>query len=152
MLSLEDDFHEAVEEPEALSTPVTTVDAAPPPATTSVTPAVLESMKPYAPHVSASDVVTDTIPARTSAEQTLFSRAPAKFTEIVINSKKEIPAVAFLNACEAILTVFDVLGSTAFAPVKGDINGNIAKLRGKISTNPAKLTTLQSIVLAEIEA
>lgn len=41
---------------------------------------------------------------------------------------KQIPVEEFLECCRALLPVFDVLGSTAFAPVKMDIQGNIDKL------------------------
>ncbi|XP_022802378.1 pleckstrin homology domain-containing family A member 8-like isoform X2 [Stylophora pistillata] len=48
------------------------------------------------------------------------------------------------------LQMKDVLGPTAFAPVKSDINGNIKKLREKFAKDPEKFKTLQDIVESEI--
>ncbi|CAI8026676.1 Glycolipid transfer protein [Geodia barretti] len=46
----------------------------------------------------------------------------------------------------------DVLGSTAFMPVKSDINGNIQRLQTQYDTAPDQFPTLQSIVDSEISA
>lgn len=43
-----------------------------------------------------------------------------------------------------------MLGPTAFAPVKSDVNGNIKKLREKFAKDPEKFKTLQDIVESEI--
>ncbi|XP_062522034.1 glycolipid transfer protein-like [Corticium candelabrum] len=58
---------------------------------------------------------------------------------------------AFLDAAREIVPFFDVLGPTAFAPVKSDINGNIKKLQKKHDEDAAKYTTLQGIVESEME-
>eukprot|EP00045_Choanoeca_perplexa_P015778 m.203918 g.203918 ORF g.203918 m.203918 type:complete len:200 (-) comp17078_c0_seq1:3751-4350(-) len=63
-----------------------------------------------------------------------------------------IATTAFLDACASLVPLFDALGSTAFAPVKSDINGNIKKLRGWHEKDPAACDTLQSMVKVEIEA
>lgn len=77
--------------------------------------------------------------------------AKAKHTYQPIPDDGKIVTQTFLDACSEIVPFFDVLGSTAFAPVKSDINGNITKLRKKQATNPEKFVTLQDIVNAEIE-
>lgn len=46
----------------------------------------------------------------------------------------------------------DILGPRAFAPVKGDINGNLKKIRGHFENNPEGCKTLQSMVQVEIDA
>lgn len=74
-------------------------------------------------------------------EMTLFSEAKHKF--LPVSEGEDIPTQLFLNACSEIVPFFgsnsvftvlytflghfiaDVLGSTAFMPVKADINGNI---------------------------
>lgn len=78
-----------------------------------------------------------------------FGKASHKFQPLPEDGK--INTDMFLNACSQIVPFFNVLGSTAFAPVKSDINGNISKLRKKYDTNPEKFVTLQDIVNSEIE-
>mmetsp|Transcript_26310 Transcript_26310/g.69142 ORF Transcript_26310/g.69142 Transcript_26310/m.69142 type:complete len:223 (-) Transcript_26310:214-882(-) len=60
------------------------------------------------------------------------------------------PIVPFLDACAAIVPFFDALGSTAFKPVKMDINGNITKLR-KASDGKSADLTLQDLIKAEVD-
>uniref|UniRef100_A0A6U1G441 Glycolipid transfer protein domain-containing protein n=1 Tax=Tetraselmis chuii TaxID=63592 RepID=A0A6U1G441_9CHLO len=43
----------------------------------------------------------------------------------------------FLDACSAVLPIVDKLG-TGFMIVKGDINGNITRLRDRAATNPER--------------
>jgi len=78
-----------------------------------------------------------------------FGKAAHKFQPLPEDGK--VNTDLFLKACSEIVPFFDVLGSTAFAPVKSDINGNISKLRKKYDTNPEKFVTLQDIVNSEIE-
>lgn len=61
-----------------------------------------------------------------------------------------IETKSFLDAASEVVPFFDVLGPTAFAPVKSDINGNIKKLREKFAKDPEKFKTLQDIVDSEI--
>lgn len=58
---------------------------------------------------------------------TFFTTMKHSFARLKFENS-DIPIDEFLLCCEAILPVFDVLGSTAFAPVKMDIQGNINKL------------------------
>ncbi len=71
----------------------------------------------------------------------------------------DIPAAEFLDACSAIIPVFgglvidciscrlimtiDALGSTAFAPVKSDINGNI-KVMYRFPSYASKVSDLET--------
>jgi pleckstrin homology domain containing family A member 8 len=62
-----------------------------------------------------------------------FSAAQCRFEDVPL-----APGIAtqpFLDACSAIVLFFDVLGSTAFAPVKSDINGNI---KVRVSIQPVE--------------
>lgn len=78
-----------------------------------------------------------------------FGKATHKYQAIPEDGK--INTQMFLDACSQIVPFFDVLGSTAFAPVKSDINGNITKLLKKYDTDKEKFVTLQDIVNSEIE-
>lgn len=64
-------------------------------------------------------------------------------------SGTEIDTAAFLEASEALVQLFDLLGSSAFAVVKSDMTGNIAKVRAKLLEDPAAAGTLQGLVRAE---
>lgn len=79
---------------------------------------------------------------------TLFSEAKHKF--LPLSEGDDIPTQSFLHACSEIVPFFDVLGSTAFMPVKSDINGNIQRLQKHYDTAPDQYPTLQSIVDREI--
>jgi hypothetical protein len=58
-----------------------------------------------------------------------FFDLPGKrsYVDVPIDTSKDnaVATSEFLEASEALLGLFDVLGSVAFTPVKTDINGNI---------------------------
>jgi hypothetical protein len=58
-----------------------------------------------------------------------FFDLPGKrsFVDVPIDEGKDnaVATTEFLEASEALLGLFDVLGSVAFTPVKSDISGNI---------------------------
>ena len=73
-----------------------------------------------------------------------FSSVQVKYQDIKL---PEIPTEQFLLATNEVIRLFDVLGSTAFAPVKNDMNGNIAKIRKRSSEDAqGKFLTLQGIL------
>lgn len=43
----------------------------------------------------------------------------------------------------------DILGSTAFGPVKADLNGNIEKIRARLTAHPVDSKTLEGLLEAE---
>jgi len=55
-----------------------------------------------------------------------------------------------LDAAEATTTLFDLLGSVAFTPVKNDIIGNVKKVRERQVASPGDSSTLQSLCKAEL--
>ncbi|KAJ3196111.1 hypothetical protein HK101_010042 [Irineochytrium annulatum] len=59
-----------------------------------------------------------------------------------------IDLVSFCNACDGVAGIFDKLGS-GLGMIKSDIVGNVTKIRTKHAEDPAKYTTLQSIVEGE---
>ncbi|XP_002734123.1 glycolipid transfer protein-like [Saccoglossus kowalevskii] len=82
---------------------------------------------------------------------TFFKKREHHFQPIRADGK--IDTMPFLLAAEDnILPFFDVMGSTAFYPVKSDIAGNITKLTKKYELDPEKYSTLQDMVDCEIEA
>lgn len=82
--------------------------------------------------------------------QTFFSSMSHRFSDLVYEDVEGIPTEYFLDSCYAIVPVLDKLGPTVFAPVKMDFVGNIKKINQKYITNKEELTTLQKIVLHEV--
>ncbi|CAN2389765.1 glycolipid transporter activity [Pristimantis euphronides] len=82
--------------------------------------------------------------------QTFFSTMSHRFSDLVYEDEEGIPTQYFLDSCYAIVPVLDKLGPTVFAPVKMDFVGNIKKINQKYITNKEELTTLQKIVLHEV--
>lgn len=58
---------------------------------------------------------------------TYFDTAKRSFTQAPLNLSKDsaIATSEFLEASETLCGLFDVLGSTAFMPIKNDMGGNI---------------------------
>ncbi|XP_076976862.1 pleckstrin homology domain-containing family A member 8 isoform X2 [Tamandua tetradactyla] len=83
---------------------------------------------------------------------TFFSTMNNSFSDIELLEDSGIPTEAFLASCYAVVPVLDKLGPTVFAPVKMDLVGNIKKVNQKYITNKEEFTTLQKIVLHEVEA
>ncbi|XP_056375882.1 pleckstrin homology domain-containing family A member 8 [Hyla sarda] len=82
--------------------------------------------------------------------ETFFSMMTHRFSDLVYEDEDGIPTEYFLDSCYAIVPVLDKLGPTVFAPVKMDFVGNIKKINQKFITNKEELTTLQKIVLHEV--
>lgn len=83
---------------------------------------------------------------------TFFTGAKSRFENIQLEADNGIPTKPFLSSCSSILPFLDVLGSTAFAPVKLDISGNIKKLEAKHETDPKAFVTLQNIIYQELKS
>ncbi|XP_065051536.1 pleckstrin homology domain-containing family A member 8-like [Rhopilema esculentum] len=84
--------------------------------------------------------------------KSFFSATPVRFEDVAVVVDGRIPTKTFLDACSAIVPVFDILGSTAFAPVKIDIQGNIKKIRTKFETDEKAFTYLQNMVFQELKS
>ncbi|XP_038596173.1 pleckstrin homology domain-containing family A member 8 isoform X2 [Tachyglossus aculeatus] len=84
--------------------------------------------------------------------RTFFSAMNTSFSDIELLEDSGIPTEAFLESCYAVVPVLDKLGPTVFAPVKMDLVGNIKKVNQKYITNKEEFTTLQKIVLHEVNA
>ncbi|TPX37236.1 hypothetical protein SmJEL517_g00982 [Synchytrium microbalum] len=79
-----------------------------------------------------------------------FQAVTKSYTEVPISADGAIDTVSFLEATENLIKLFDFINPTAFSLVKGDMTGNVAKIRNKFLTAPLALTTLQSVVISEV--
>jgi len=84
---------------------------------------------------------------------TLYDTFKRSWTDVPIDKEKDnaISTSEFLEAAEEVLSIFDVLGSVAFIPVKTDMNGNINKIRDRQLAKPAESATLQELVINELK-
>ena len=84
------------------------------------------------------------------AGKTWFDTHKVHFEAVPVSADQGVSTSEFLDASEATTTLFDLLGSVAFTPVKNDMTGNIAKVRERQLAAPDTATTLQSLVKAEL--
>ncbi|KAF8070796.1 glycolipid transfer protein domain-containing protein [Lyophyllum atratum] len=57
-----------------------------------------------------------------------------------------VDTLAFLEAAQGLVGLFDLLGSAAFSMVQSDLKGNIAKVRARYDAVPAQSATLEELV------
>lgn len=60
-----------------------------------------------------------------STQTTFFDGLKENFKNVPVSTDKKISTAEFLEAAESLVTLFDVLGSSAFVVVQNDMNGNI---------------------------
>ncbi|CAI6229446.1 unnamed protein product [Periconia digitata] len=82
---------------------------------------------------------------------TFFDTLKKSFVDVPVKDGDKISTTEFLEAAEGLLTLFDVLGSIAFNPVKSDMGGNIKKIRDRQLAAPALSETLQDLVINELK-
>ena len=84
---------------------------------------------------------------------TILDTFKKSFVDVHLDADKNnaIPTDDFLTASESLTTMFDVLGSVAFSPVKNDMLGNVKKLRERRLAAPAESETLQELVINELK-
>ncbi|XXG95124.1 hypothetical protein Hte_001384 [Hypoxylon texense] len=84
---------------------------------------------------------------------TLIQTFRKSFVDVPIDADNDnaISTSEFLDAAESLTTMFDVLGSMAFSPVKNDMLGNVKKLRDRQLAAPAESETLQALVINELK-
>ncbi|RDW80402.1 glycolipid transfer protein [Coleophoma crateriformis] len=84
---------------------------------------------------------------------TFLDTIKKSFTDVPVNAEKDnaIATTDFLEAAESLTTLFDVLGSVAFTPVKSDMLGNVKKIRDRQLAAPGESETLQELVLNELK-
>lgn len=74
-----------------------------------------------------------------------FLETVKSFSDVPITDAG-VDTVAFLQAAEGVVSLFDLLASAAFAPVQSDLKGNIAKVRARYDATPALSGTLEKLV------
>ena len=80
-----------------------------------------------------------------------FATMDASFADLVLGEDGSVPTTEFLDACTALTHLLDLLGSTAFAPVKMDLAGNVRKLAAFRDSEPGRVESLQSLLSWEME-
>jgi hypothetical protein len=73
---------------------------------------------------------------------TFFETVKKSFVDVPVDESKDnaISTTEFLEAAESTTTLFDVLGSVAFKPVKNDMSGNIKVRASSHAAGTAVLT------------
>ncbi|KAI9371037.1 glycolipid transfer protein domain-containing protein [Aspergillus egyptiacus] len=91
--------------------------------------------------------------AEIPAGGTWFDTIKKSFADVPIDAANDqgIATSEFLEAAESLTTLFDLLGSAAFAPVKSDLTGNIKKVRDRQLAAPDESGTLQALVINELK-
>ncbi|KAF9693257.1 hypothetical protein EKO04_008754 [Ascochyta lentis] len=84
---------------------------------------------------------------------TFFDTVKKSWEDVPVDASKDdaISTNEFLEAAESLTTLFDVLGSAAFKPVKNDMSGNVKKIRDRQLAAPTLSETLQELVLNELK-
>ncbi|KAF4587528.1 HET-C2-like protein [Ophiocordyceps camponoti-floridani] len=84
---------------------------------------------------------------------TIVQSFKKSFVDVPIDADKDkaIATTPFLEAAESLTTIFDVLGSVAFSPVKSDMMGNIKKVRDRQLAAPAESENVQDLCRNEIK-
>ncbi|KAI4095541.1 MAG: hypothetical protein L6R37_007050 [Teloschistes peruensis] len=84
---------------------------------------------------------------------TWFDSLRKSFVNVPVDSANgdAISTSDFLDAAESLTTLFDLLGSVAFKPVKNDMLGNVKKVRDRQLASPGDSSNLQSLVLNELK-
>lgn len=87
------------------------------------------------------------------ASRTWLDTLKKSFVDVPIYTDADngIATTEFLEASESLATLFDLLGSVAFNPVKSDILGNVKKIRDRQLAAPSESETLQSLVINELK-
>ncbi|KIW63116.1 hypothetical protein PV04_09992 [Phialophora macrospora] len=88
--------------------------------------------------------------AKIPAGKTWFDTHKVHFEDVPTGADDGISTTEFLDASEATTTLFDLLGSVAFTPVKNDMLGNVTKLRERQKAAPEGSTTVQQLVKTEL--
>ncbi|WFD37684.1 uncharacterized protein MJAP1_000631 [Malassezia japonica] len=80
---------------------------------------------------------------------TYFDTLAKTYSNVPITSDG-VSTSEFISATEGVVSLFDLLGSSAFTVVQNDMNGNIAKIRTRLlATGPDTSGTLQLLVRNE---
>ncbi|TKY90905.1 hypothetical protein EX895_000903 [Sporisorium graminicola] len=79
---------------------------------------------------------------------TYFEQCKRSFADVP--TEGGVDTAAFLEACEGLVKLFDLLGNAAFKVVQNDMNGNIAKVNTRLNATGAGMSgTLEKLVQNE---
>ncbi|KAI9474264.1 MAG: glycolipid transfer protein domain-containing protein, partial [Benjaminiella poitrasii] len=78
---------------------------------------------------------------------TYFDTLSRSYVDVDIS--EGIDTQQFIEATEGLVKLFDLLGSSAFAVVQSDMNGNIKKIRDRFLSNPIANGNLQGLMATE---
>lgn len=85
-----------------------------------------------------------------SSGRTWFDTQKVQFNNVPISIDQEVSTTEFLEATESMTTIFDLLGSAVFTPIKQDLLFNVRRVRTRQQQAPEVSETLQSLVRAEL--
>lgn len=80
---------------------------------------------------------------------TFFDEMKTSFEAVPVSGDNKISTTEFLEASESLVTLFDLLGNSAFTVVQKDLTGNITKIRKRQLAAPGESATLQDLVTNE---
>jgi len=91
--------------------------------------------------------------AQIADEGTYLDTFKGSFTKVPIDAENgnAISTTEFLEAAESLTTMFDLLGSVAFSPVKKDMLGNVEKIRKRQLAAPLESQNIQDLVRNELK-
>lgn len=84
------------------------------------------------------------------AGQTWFDVQPRLFADVPVSLEQGVSTTEFLEATESTTTIFDLLGSAVFTPIKQDMLFNVNRVRERQRLAPEASSTLQGLVKDEL--
>jgi len=85
-----------------------------------------------------------------SSGKTWFETQKVQFNDVPISIDQDVSTNEFLEATESMTTIFDLLGSAVFTPIKQDLLFNVRRVRTRQQQAPEVSETLQSLVRGEL--
>ncbi|ORY59408.1 glycolipid transfer protein domain-containing protein [Leucosporidium creatinivorum] len=76
---------------------------------------------------------------------TYFETVQRSYVDVPV-SDAGVDTLAFLEATEGLIKMFDLLGNPSFAIVQSDMTGNVAKIRTRYLAHPEQSATLESLM------
>lgn len=84
--------------------------------------------------------------------QTWFDVHKKHFSDVPVSADQHVSTAEFLAATEATVTIFDLLGSAIFTPIKNDMLFNVGRIRTRQTEASGNTITLQDLVKDELAA
>ncbi|KIW10760.1 hypothetical protein PV08_10059 [Exophiala spinifera] len=82
--------------------------------------------------------------------ETWFDMHNTDFPDVSVSADGEVSTTEFLSATEATTTIFDMLGSAVFTPIKNDMLFNVGRVRSRQAQDPRSSEMLQGLVKNEL--